>query len=60
VNVKRSPTIRLGRLTFSRHHVARAAGDDAGNASMRRAGKKKWSRADYNRAVREYNRVNPR
>jgi len=60
VNIKRSGTIRLGRLTFSRHQVARAAGDDAGNASMRHTGRKKWSRADYNRAVREYNRVNPR
>ena len=32
-----------------------AAGTDAANRSMRRSGRKKWSRSDYDKAVQEYN-----
>jgi hypothetical protein len=39
--------------------TARAAGQDAGNRAMRTAGRSRWSRADYNAAVREFNRLHP-
>lgn len=38
-------------------NLARAAAQDAGNRSMRKAGRKTWSREDYNEAVREFNRL---
>jgi hypothetical protein len=31
--------------------IARAAGEDAANRRMRKAGRRRWSRADYNCAV---------
>lgn len=34
-----------------------AAGHDAGNRSMRKAGRTKWSRADYNAAAAEFARL---
>ena len=37
--------------------IARAAAQDAGNRSMRAAGRSKWNRADYNSAVAEFNRL---
>lgn len=37
--------------------LAHAAGWDAGNASMRKAGRTKWNRADYNLAARTTNRL---
>jgi len=39
--------------------IARAAATDAGNASMREAGRTKWNEDDYNAAVRMYNRLLP-
>lgn len=36
-----------------------AAGHDAGNRSMRSAGRTKWSRADYNAAATEFARLAP-
>jgi len=37
--------------------IARSAGWDAGNRSMKKAGRKKWSKKDYNVAVHEYMRL---
>jgi hypothetical protein len=37
---------------MNREAVARAKGYDAGNESMRKAGRNKWSLADYQEAVR--------
>jgi hypothetical protein len=37
-----------------------AAAKDAGNRSMRAAGRATWNRADYRAAVREYDRLIPR
>lgn len=37
--------------------LANAASLDAGNASMRRAGRTKWSVDDYNSACKEQNRL---
>jgi hypothetical protein len=31
--------------------IARSAGEDAANRRMRKAGRRRWSRADYNYAV---------
>ena len=39
--------------------IAYAASWDAGNRSMRRHGRTKWSRADFNTAAREFNRLWP-
>lgn len=41
-------------------NLANAAARDAGNRSMRRAGRKTWSREDYNEAVRVYNNLWPK
>ena len=38
---------------------ARAAGFDAAEDSRKKAGRTTWSRADYNRACREFNRLWP-
>jgi hypothetical protein len=37
--------------------IAYAAATDAANRRMAAAGRKKWNRADYNAAVREFNRL---
>jgi len=37
--------------------IAYAAGQDAGNRSMRKAGRTKWNRTDYNAAAHETNRL---
>lgn len=37
--------------------LAQAAGMDAGNRTMRKAGRKAWSKADYNASCREWLRV---
>ena len=39
--------------------LARAAGRDAGNQSMKRAGRKAWSHKDHAEAVRVYNELWP-
>lgn len=38
---------------------ARAAGFQVAAESAKKAGRRAWSRADYNRAVREFNRLWP-
>lgn len=40
--------------------LAMSAGRDAANRRMRAAGRTKWNRADYNAAVREFNRLYPK
>jgi hypothetical protein len=42
------------------YQLAYAAGMDAGNRSMRRAGRKKWNDRDYAAAVKEFERIWPR
>jgi len=37
--------------------TAHCAGQDAGNRSMRKAGRKVWNEDDYNAAARETNRI---
>jgi len=37
--------------------IARSAGEDAANRRMRKAGRRGWSRADYNHAVSVMNDV---
>jgi hypothetical protein len=39
--------------------IPRAAGWDAGDRSMKAAGRSRWTRQDYNAAVREFNRLAP-
>lgn len=46
------------RITLTRQ-LAWAAATDAGNASMRQAGRTKWSRKDYNTAARTFNELWP-
>jgi hypothetical protein len=44
------------RITYQ---LAMAAARDTGNRSMRQSGRDKWSQADYNAMVREFNRLWP-
>ncbi len=37
--------------------LAYAAGRDAGNAAMRKAGRKRWSPGDYNKAIAVTNKL---
>ena len=37
--------------------IARSAGEDAANRRMRKADRRRWTRADYNHAVAVMNRV---
>lgn len=46
---------KIGAMT--QQSLAHAAGWDAGNRSMRRAGRSRWNAEDYNAAVREYDRL---
>ena len=48
----------MARTAMTRELVW-AAATDAGNRSMHKAARTKWSRADYNAAVREFNRLWP-
>lgn len=48
----------MARMTMT-SAMARAAAQDAANRQMRKAGRKKWSRADYNLAVRTFDRLWP-
>ena len=41
------------------YQLAHAAATDAGNRSMRRAGRKKWNDRDYAAAVKEFERIWP-
>lgn len=43
-----------------RYEIAHASGHDVANRSMRKAGRTKWSKADYNKAVKEFNRLFPK
>jgi hypothetical protein len=45
-------------MTMTRQ-IAWAAATDAGNLSMRKAGRTAWSRKDYNVAVRTFNKLWP-
>ena len=51
--------IRGMKNMVTRAELAKAAGWDAGQVSADKAGRKAWSRADYNAAVAEYNRIHP-
>ena len=46
-------------LPVMTYRTAMAAGEDAANRQMRKAGRTKWSRADYNIAARTFNRLYP-
>ena len=48
--------MRMMQLTRG---LAQRLAVDAGNRSMRAAGRKAWSQADYNASVREFNTVWP-
>jgi hypothetical protein len=43
-------------LTYS---LAMAASRDAGNRSMRKAGRTRWSRADWNAAAEKFHKLLP-
>lgn len=45
-------------ITLTRK-LAWASSTDAGNRSMRKAGRDKWDQEDYNAAVDEFNRLWP-
>jgi hypothetical protein len=49
------PPVKPSRTALEQ--IARRAGQDAGNRSMRKAGRKQWSQADWNAATREFHRV---
>jgi len=46
------------KLTMT-YQLAHAASMDAGNRSMRKAGRSVWSDADYSASVAEFNRLFP-
>ncbi len=46
-------------MTDLYREIAKAAAWDAGNRSMRAAGRTFWNRDDYNVAVRELHRLDP-
>jgi len=48
----------MPRVTLTRQ-LARAAAQDAGNRSMRKAGRNAWNADDYDAAVAEFNRLWP-
>lgn len=48
----------MARLQMT-YHLARAAGMDAANRSMRKAGRTSWNEEDYNVGVVEQNRLWP-
>ena len=43
--------IRRPQSDLEAGKIAHAVGQDAGNASMRRAGRKRWNEEDWNTAV---------
>jgi hypothetical protein len=55
--VRRDERENPRRPVLPRSEIARAAGADMAQRRARAAGRKRWTRADYNAAVREYNRV---
>jgi hypothetical protein len=48
----------MGRIVITQD-LAHAAGMDAGNRSMRRAGRTAWNEEDYNAAAAEEHRLLP-
>jgi len=48
----------MTKRTITRE-IARAAAMDAGDRSMRQAGRTTWNREDYNVMVREFDRLWP-
>lgn len=44
-------------MTTLTQDLARAAATDAGNRSMRKAGRTKWDADDFNAAAQEYDRL---
>lgn len=46
----------MNTLTIT-HSIAHAAGTDAANRSMKKGGRKAWSRKDYNEAVKTMDRL---
>ena len=44
----------MAKLTYE---MAMSAGKDAANRQMRKAGRKKWNKADYNLAARTANKL---
>jgi len=48
----------MTKRTITRE-IALAAAKDAGNRSMRQAGRGAWNREDYNAVVREFDRLWP-
>lgn len=54
----RAGVVAVSRLLMNRE-IAWAAATDAGNRSMRQGHRSKWSRADYNTACAEFNRLWP-
>ena len=48
----------MTKITITRE-IARAAAMDAGDHSMRHAGRTVWSREDYNAMIGEFNRLWP-
>ena len=49
----------MKRITKLTYDLAMAAARDAGNRSMRKAGRKAWNEHDYNAAVQEFHRLIP-
>jgi hypothetical protein len=48
----------MGRIVMT-YQLAHAAGMDAGNASMRAAGRQHWNEEDYNACWAEFERLWP-
>src|ERR1043166_1733511 len=54
----RNPKLHKGDFRpVMTYELAMAAGRDAANARMRKAGRKKWNKADYNEAVKVFKRL---
>jgi len=47
----------MDKLKINRYDLAMAAARDAGNRSMRAAGRSRWSRADYVVSCQTFNKV---
>lgn len=54
-----NPGTSADAAALRRREAAHTAGWIAGQASMRAAGRERWSNADYNAAMREFRRLCP-
>ena len=54
-NKKMKLTVGIGDELI--YEIAHAIGQDAGNRSMRKAGRKVWNRKDYNKAAETMSRL---